>query len=103
MPGSGKVCRPGAGKSSPGRESRGVTMARLMRSQAWVIGLRQLQALGYSADEVAGFVVRGALWRVHRGVYADTRAPMAPRGHLVAAVLAVTPGAVPSRAPGAFL
>jgi hypothetical protein len=81
-------------------------MARLMRSQSGVIGLRQLRALGYSDDDVAGFVVRGGLWRVHRGVYADARAPIPPRGHLFAAVLAVTPGAfLPGTpgTPGAFL
>ncbi len=38
-------------------------------------------------------VAAGALWRPHRGVYADARARIAPRGHLFAALLTVTPGA----------
>jgi hypothetical protein len=33
------------------------------------------------------------LWRVHRGVYADTRSPMTPRGHLFAALLSFAPEA----------
>ncbi len=36
-------------------------------------------------------VVSGGLWRVRRGVYADARSPMTPRGHLFAATLTFTP------------
>ena len=35
----------------------------------------------------------GQLWRVHRGVYADARSPMTPRGHLFAAALSFPPEA----------
>jgi Protein of unknown function (DUF559) len=64
-----------------------------MRSQSGVAGLRQLRALGLTKADVAGMVNRRELWRVRRGVYADTRSPMTPRGHLLAASLAFTPDA----------
>jgi hypothetical protein len=58
-----------------------------MRNQSGVAGLRQLRALGFTKDDVAGMVGRRELWRVRRGVYADARSPMTPRGHLFAASL----------------
>jgi hypothetical protein len=45
----------------------------------------------------------GELWRPYRGVYADTRSPMTPRGHLFAALLAVAPGAFLSHRTAAAL
>ena len=66
-----------------------------MRSQSGVVGLAQLRALGVTKAEVAGMVNRRELWRVHRGVYADTRSPMTPRGHLFAAVLSFAPDVHP--------
>ena len=64
-----------------------------MRSQSGVVGLRQLRALGFTKDEVAGMVGRRELWRVRRGVYADARSPMARRGHLFAALQTFSPEA----------
>ncbi|MFZ0386261.1 MAG: type IV toxin-antitoxin system AbiEi family antitoxin domain-containing protein [Solirubrobacteraceae bacterium] len=76
-----------------GEAKRSQLLAQLMRSQSGVIGLEQLRALGLTKAEVAGMVGRRELWRVHRGVYADTRSPMTPRGHLFAALLSFTPDA----------
>jgi hypothetical protein len=64
-----------------------------MRSQSGVAGLGQLRALGFTKDDVAGMVGRRELWRVRRGVYADARSPMTPRGHLFAATLTFAPEA----------
>jgi hypothetical protein len=58
-----------------------------MRHQAGVASLNQLRGLGYTDKEIRGMVASGQLWRVSRGVYADTRSPMTPRGHLFAARL----------------
>jgi Protein of unknown function (DUF559) len=83
-------------------------LAQLMRSQSGVVGLTQLRTLGVTKAEVAGMVSRRELWRVHRGVYADTRSPMTPQGHLFGALLAVTPpghvfAAPLAVTPGCFL
>src|ERR1700734_2363008 len=74
-------------------ESSQLRLARLMRSQSGVAGLGQLHALGFTKEDVAGMVGRRELWRVRRGVYADARSPMTPRGHLFAAALSFTPEA----------
>jgi hypothetical protein len=66
-----------------------------MRTQSGVAGLRQLRALGFTKDDVAGMVGRRELWRVHRGVYADARSPMTPRGHLFAVLLSFSPDTHP--------
>ena len=76
-------------------ESSQLRLARLMRTQSGVVGLRQLRALGITKAEVAGMVGRRELWHVHRGVYADTRSPMTPRGHLFAALLSFAPESDP--------
>jgi hypothetical protein len=76
-----------------GEAKRSQLLAQLMRSQSGVIGLEQLRALGVTKAEVAGMVGRRELWHVRRGVYADTRSPMTPRGHLFAALLSFTPDA----------
>jgi hypothetical protein len=78
-------------------------LAQVMRSQSGVIGLAQSRALGITKAEVVGMVSRRELWRVHRGVYADTRSPMTSRGHLFAALLAVTPGSFLSHHTAAAL
>src|ERR1700759_804648 len=74
-------------------ESSQLRLARLMRSQSGVVALRQLRALDFTKDDVAGMVGRRELWRVRRGVYADTRSPMTPRGHLFAALRSFGPEA----------
>jgi hypothetical protein len=66
-----------------------------MRDQAGVASLNQLRGLGYTDKEIRGMVASGELWRVHRGVYADTRSPMTPRGHLFAALLSFVPESHP--------
>ena len=48
-------------------------------------------------------VASGQLWRVQRGVYADTRSPMTPRGHLFASVLTVAPDSFLSHRTAAAL
>jgi hypothetical protein len=88
-----------AGKVSalPGRKSspvpRPVALGRLMRYQAGVAALGQLRGLAYTEKEIRWMVTSGQLWRVRRGVYADARSPMTPRGHLFAAALSFTPEA----------
>jgi hypothetical protein len=62
-----------------------------MRSQSGAVALRQLRALDFTADDVAGMVDRRELWRIRRGVYADTRSPMTGRSHLFAAALSFAP------------
>ena len=64
-----------------------------MRSQSGVVGLPQLGTLGFTQAAVAGMAARRELWHVRRGVYADTRSPMTPRGHLFAAALSFAPDA----------
>ena len=70
---------------------RAVALGRLMRHQAGVASLSQLQSLGYTHKEIRGMLTSGQLWRVHRGVYADARSPMTARSHLFGAVLSFSP------------
>lgn len=62
-----------------------------MRQQAGIASLGQLRGLGYTDREIGGMVTSAQLWRVRRGVYADGRSPMTPRGHLFAATLSFVP------------
>jgi hypothetical protein len=64
-----------------------------MRHQAGVAALSQLRGLAYTEKEIRWMVTSGQLWRVRRGVYADARSPMTPRGHLFAAALSFAPEA----------
>ena len=84
-------------------KSSQLELARLMRSQSGVVALPQLQALGVTKAELAGMLGRHELWRLHRSVYADTRSPMTPRGHLFAALVAMTPGSFLSHRTAAAL
>jgi hypothetical protein len=93
MPEAGKVTALPGRKSSP--VPREAALGRLMRHQAGVAALRQLRGLGYTEKEIRWMVGSGQLWRVHRGVYADARSPMTPRGHLFAAALSFAPEAQP--------
>ncbi|HEX3615694.1 MAG TPA: DUF559 domain-containing protein [Solirubrobacteraceae bacterium] len=68
-------------------------MTRVLRENGGVISLAGLRTIGFSADEVAGFVSHGDLRRLHRGVYADGRIRLSEDAHLRAALLAV-PGNV---------
>jgi hypothetical protein len=78
-------------------------MARLCRRQSGAIGVDQLLELGFTRKEVSRLVSGGAFTRRHRGVLLDARAPIPPRGHLIAALLAVTPGAFLSHRTAAAL
>jgi len=64
-------------------------MTRVLRENGGVISLRSLQAIGFTADEVAGFVSHGDLKRLHRGVYADGRNQLTDDAHLKAALLTI--------------
>jgi hypothetical protein len=64
-------------------------MTRVLRENGGVISVRSLRAIGFTADEVAGFVSHGDLKRLHRGVYADGRNRLTDDGHLRAALIAV--------------
>lgn len=75
------------------RARRDRQMTRVLRENGGVISLAGLRTIGFSADEVAGFVSHGDLRRLHRGVYADGRIRLPDDAHLRAALLAV-PGNV---------
>lgn len=68
-------------------------LAAVCRRQHGAVAIGQLQALGFSGTEVTRLVAGGAFTRRHRGVYLDGRAPIPPRGHLFAALLAAGPTA----------
>ena len=102
MDGAGSVFGPEDGKPAP-RRKRDRAMAALMRRQEGAIALGQLQAMGFSADEVVGLVEHGALQRLHRAVFLDARAPIPPRGHLFAALQAAGPAAFLSHRTAAAL
>jgi very-short-patch-repair endonuclease len=63
-------------------------MAELAERQHGVVALAQLQAFGISASAVHKRVAKGALHRVHRGVYAVGRPGLVRNGWRMAAVLA---------------
>ncbi len=65
----------------------------MCRKQSGAIGFEQLTELGFTEREVARLVAGGAFTRRHRGVLLDARAPIPPRGHLFAALLAAGPTA----------
>jgi very-short-patch-repair endonuclease len=64
-------------------------MTRAMRRNAGVITLRALCAIGFGEEEVRGLVRHGDLRRLHRGVYADGRAPLSDHALLKASLLAL--------------
>ncbi len=63
-------------------------LATLAERQHGVVALRQLERLGLTASGARNRVARGRLHRVHRGVYAVGHPAIAPRGRIMAAVLA---------------
>ena len=74
-----------------------------MQSHGWkavasrrdgVIGHAELVSCGVAPATIQGWVRRGRLVRLHRGVYALERPPETMRGRAIAALLAVGPGAV---------
>ncbi len=78
-------------------------MAALAGRQHGVVATRQLLAYGLTKDSIAGWVARGALHRVHRGVYAVGHRAITVRGRWMAAVLASGDGAVLSHRSAAAL
>jgi len=78
-------------------------IAGIAGRQYGVVSLAQLLALGVAASTVRNWVARGRLHRVHRGVYAVGHPLLAPKGRLVAAVLACGAGAVLSHRSAATL
>jgi very-short-patch-repair endonuclease len=72
----------------------GSALAELAGRQHGVVATRQLGALGLTKDSIAGREARGALHRLHRGVYAVGHTAITVRGQWMAAVLASGDGAV---------
>jgi very-short-patch-repair endonuclease len=79
------------------------TVADLARRQHGVVSRAQLSALGLSRTEIGGRVKRGALHRVHRGVYAVGHLALTRHGRFMAAVLACGDGAALSHFSAAVL
>lgn len=72
-----------------GRVERDRNMTRMLRENGGIVSLKGLRAIGFTRDEVAGFVSHGDLRRLHRGVYADGRNRLTDDAHLNAALLAL--------------
>jgi hypothetical protein len=64
-----------------------------MRQNSGLVTLRRLERLGFTRGEILGLVAHGDLRRLHRGVYADGRAPLSDQAHLKAALLTFGHGA----------
>lgn len=64
-------------------------MTQALRGNDGIITLDGLRAIGFTAEEVTGFVSHGDLRRLHRGVYAAGRHRLTDDAHLEAALLAV--------------
>ena len=71
-----------------------VLLDALASVQHGVVAWWQLDAAGVPRDAVDMRIARGALHRVHRGVYAVGHRALSREGHLMAAVLALGPTAV---------
>jgi hypothetical protein len=63
-------------------------MTRSMRQNSGLITLGALRKMGFGEKEVRGLVRHGGLRRLHRGVYADGRAPLSDQAVLKAPLLA---------------
>jgi hypothetical protein len=63
-------------------------MARMLRGNAGLVTRGGLIRLGFTSREIDGLVAHGALRRLHRGVYADGRAPLSDHALLKASLLA---------------
>ena len=69
-------------------------LAAIAARQHGLVATRQILALGFTHDWIAGAVRRGELHRIHRGVYAVGHPRLTQRGRWMAAVLACGPGAL---------
>jgi len=63
-------------------------MARTLRQNSGLVTRSGLKALGFSHPEIVRLVDHGDLRRLHRGVYADGRAPISDHAYLKASLLA---------------
>jgi very-short-patch-repair endonuclease len=75
----------------------------LAEKQYGVVARTQLRALGLSDTTIRGWVRKGRLQRLHRGVYAVGHRVLRPEGRMLAAALACGPGAVLSHRSAALL
>lgn len=78
-------------------------LVSLAASQYGVVTAAQLRAAGLSASTVRKWVLRGALHRLHHGVFAYGHPAVSQEGRWLAAVYAGGEGAALSRVPGAAL
>jgi very-short-patch-repair endonuclease len=67
------------------------------------VGRAQLAALGFTRREIELLVRGRRLIRLHRGVYAVGHEALSDRGRIIAALLAVGPGAVVSHTAAAYV
>jgi very-short-patch-repair endonuclease len=79
------------------------TLAAIAAAQHGIVTHEQLLGAGLTAKEVFGWVQRGRLIRVHRGVYAVGHLPPSPHARTMAALLACGPTAVLSHRSAAKL
>ncbi len=77
-------------------------VARLATTQAGVVGVEQLLALGMTRGAIKHRVRSGRLIRVHRGVYAVGHEALSDRGRMIAALIAAGPGAALSHRTAAY-
>jgi len=90
---SGGLIHRGGGLVPQSRLETDKAMSRALRANNGVIPRVSLRQLGFSDREIEGLVDHGELRRLHRGVYADGRSPLADNAQLKAALLAVGDGA----------
>jgi len=87
VPAPGGVLDPGSPKPLP-RTVRDQRMTRSLRQNSGLITADGLTRLGFTRRELTGLIRHGDLRRLHRGVYADGRAPLSDHALLKAALLA---------------
>jgi hypothetical protein len=87
VPPPGGVLDPGGPKPLP-RTVRDQRMTRSLRQNSGLITVDGLTRLGFTRRELTGLIRHGDLRRLHRGVYADGRAPLSDHALLKAPLLA---------------
>ncbi len=68
-------------------------MQTIAERQWGVVAVAQLDAIGFTTDEIRGMARRGQLLRLYQGVYAVGLRPLTLRGRLQAVLLAAGPNA----------
>lgn len=86
--------RPEGGGEDRSKEERERELAELATRQHGVLGRRQLLARGFSEATMKRWLRSGRLHRLHREAFAFGHSRVYRRGHLMAAVLACSDGAV---------